>query len=50
MREKDPVVPDRWRVAYLGKLIEELDMFEGLADTEPEVESVQSLIASLCTN
>ena len=54
LKERDPVVPaeDRWRVPYLGKLLEERDMllYKGLADTEPEVESVQSLIDSLCTN
>ena len=54
LKERDPVVPaeDRWRVPYLGKLLEERDMllYKGLADTEPEVESVQRLIDSLCTN
>ena len=54
LKEKNSVVPaqDRWRVAYLGKLLEERDMlmYKGLADTTPEVESVQSLIDSLCTN
>ena len=54
LKEQDPVVPleDRWRVPYLGKLLEERDMllYEGLAETEPEVESVQNLIDSLCTN
>ena len=54
LKEQDPVVPleDKWRVPYLGKLLEERDilLYEGLADTEPEVKSVQSLIDSLCTN
>ena len=53
LKERDPVVPteDRWRVPYLGKLIEERDMlfYQGLKDTE-EVELVQRLIDSLCTN
>ena len=53
LKEKDPVVPaeDGWRVPYLGKLLEERDMllYQGLADDDG-VESVQSLIDSLCTN
>ena len=54
LKEKDPVAPveDAWRVPYLGKLLEERDMllYQGLADSDEEVESVQSLIDSLCTN
>ena len=47
-----PVLTDGWKVPYLGKLLEERDMllYQGLADTHEEVESVQSLIDSLCTN
>ena len=54
LKEQDPVAPveDGWRVPYLGKLLEERDMllYQGLADTDEQVESVQSLIDSLCTN
>ena len=54
LKEQDPVVPaeDGWRVPYLGKLLEERDMllYQGLAETDEEVEAVQSLIDSLCTN
>ena len=54
LKEQDPVVPaeDGWRVPYLGKLLEERDMllYQGLAETDDEVELVQSLIDSLCTN
>ena len=49
----EKVVPaeDSWRVPYLGKLLEERDklVYQGLEDSK-EVESVQSLIDSLCTN
>ena len=54
LKERDPEVPaeDGWRVPYLGKLLEERDMllYQGLAETDDEVELVQSLIDSLCTN
>ena len=54
LKEQDPVAPaeDMWRVPYLEKLLEKRDMllYKGLEDTDQEVESVQSLIDSLCTN
>ena len=49
----EPGVPeeDSWRVPYLGKLLEERDRlkYQGLEGSK-EVEVVQSLIDSLCTN
>ena len=51
--ERQSVVPreDQWRVQYLGKLLEERDIMKygGLEDSK-EVELVQGLIDSLCTN
>ena len=53
LQERQPVVPreDQWRVQYLGKLLEERDIlrYEGLEGSK-EVELVQGLIDSLCTN
>ena len=50
---RKPVVPmeDQWRLQYLGKLLERRDsmLYQGMEGCE-EVELVQGLIDSLCTN
>ena len=51
--DNELVVPEpvRWRLSYLGKLLEERDqhVYQGLEDTEAVV-LLQSLIDSLCTS
>ena len=51
--EREPLVPveDNWRLQYLGKLLERRDimLYQGMEGCE-EVELVQGLIDSLCTN
>ena len=51
--ECEPAVPreEQWRIQFLGKLLENRDtmMYQGMEGSE-EVELVQGLIDSLCTN
>ena len=50
----EPAVPgaDSWRIPYLGKLLEQRDTlaYQGAAVPDEEVERVQELVDSLCSN
>ena len=54
LASREPVVPgaDTWRIPYLGKLLEERDTlaYQGAAVPDEEVERVQELVDSLCSN
>ena len=54
LASREPAVPgaDTWRIPYLGKLLEERDTqaHQGAAVPDEEVERVQELVDSLCSN
>ena len=48
----EPAVPneDRWRISYLGKLLEEREILVYSCEDQGKVDNVQELIESLCVN
>ena len=54
LANREPAVPDEdsWRIPYLGKLLEQRDTvaYQGAAVPDEELDRVQELVDSLCSN